>query len=145
MITSGIGLSANDTIAYATYNKLNMGFNTFETTLSIDSGWINGDYGTSSAYIYADNKLLYSKKKKNTDVKNLTLRLPKNTKNVELLIQQEAGAKGKHFVVFGNARFTVLPVSTKPSASKVSITNNKNKSDVIIVRSLSKKRCCYGI
>ncbi|MGE7122512.1 NPCBM/NEW2 domain-containing protein [Peribacillus sp. NPDC046944] len=146
MITSGIGLiSSNINLvspagsAFATYNIKNMGFNSLKTTLSLDSGWINGDYGKSSAYIYADNKLLYSRNLKKNDVKNLTLRLPKNTKTLQLYIQQEDGAKGKHRVVFGHARLTNLPVSTKPSANKISVTNNKNKSDVIIVRSLSKK------
>lgn len=135
--SSGVGLYKDG--GYARYNIANMGFNSLKTTLSLDSKWINGDYGTSSAYIYADNKLLYSTKLKKTDVKNLTVRFPKNTKNVEIYIQQKSGAKGEHNVVFGNARFTNLPVSSKPSASKVSITNNKNKSDAIVVKSLSKK------
>ncbi|MGE7778976.1 hypothetical protein ACQKL0_03395 [Peribacillus sp. NPDC097264] len=72
-------------------------------------------------------------------MKNLTLRISKNTKTLELSLKQKARALNKHKVVFGNARLTTLPVSAKPSARKIAVTNNKNKSDVIVISSVSKK------
>ena len=115
-----------------------MGFNAIKTKLSLDPIWLTGDYGKTTAYIYADKKLLYKITLTKKDIKSLTLRFPTNTKNVTFKIAQVKGAKGTQGVVFGNAVFTNLPVSSSLSASRVRITNNKKTSDVITISSVSK-------
>ncbi|CAH0298520.1 hypothetical protein SRABI80_04167 [Peribacillus frigoritolerans] len=139
IVTSGVALDTYyGGTASVTYDIVNMGFNAIKTKVSLDSKWLNGDYGSSSVYIYAGNTLLYSTALKRTDIKNLTLRLPNKTKTVKLVVKQKKGAKGNQAVVFGNAVFTNLPISSKLKTTQVSIVNNKKKDDVITVKSLNK-------
>ncbi|MCK1999867.1 NPCBM/NEW2 domain-containing protein [[Brevibacterium] frigoritolerans] len=139
IVTSGVALESNyDGTGSATYDIVNMGFNAIKTKVSLDSKWLNGDYGSSSVYIYAGNTLLYSAALKRTDIKNLTLRIPNKTKTVKLVVKQKRGAKGKHAVIFGNAVFTNLPITSTLKMSQISIVNNKKKDDIITVKSLSK-------
>lgn len=139
--TDGVALKTydfSDGTAYATYNISGMGFNSIKTKLSLDSSWLTGDYGKTTAYIYADKKLLYKRNLKKKDLKRLTIRFPSNTKSVTFKIAQVKGAKGTQGVVFGNAVFTNLPVSKSLSASKIRIINNKKASDSITISSVSK-------
>lgn len=139
LATSGIGLSTDSGgESYAIYDIQNMGFNAFKANLSLDSKWLHGDYGTSSVFLYADNKLLYSKSlTKTSGTTNLTLRLPSTTKKFMVLVKQNGGAKGTHGVVLGNAVFAKLPVSSMLKTSQVKVENNKGKNDKVTVSSLN--------
>lgn len=107
--TEGIGLTTSGSYggtSYAVYDITGMGFNAFQTKLSLDPIWLTGDYGKTTVYIYGDKKLLYKRTLNKKDLKNLSLRFPSKTKKVTLKIVQKRGAKGTHGVVFGNAAFT---------------------------------------
>ncbi|WP_170289395.1 NPCBM/NEW2 domain-containing protein [Metabacillus lacus] len=143
IVTAGVGLTkpysySIDGSSYAEYDIRNMGFNALKTTISLDSKWLTGDYGTTRVSIYADNKVIYTSAMKKSDVKNLTVRFPGNTKKIKLLVNQVNGAKGAQRVVFGNAVLTSLPVSSKLETSQVSIKNNIKSDDIITVSNLSK-------
>ncbi|MFB5282789.1 hypothetical protein [Peribacillus sp. Hz7] len=138
LLTSGISLSTyNGGDAYAEYDIQNMDFNGFLAKLSLDSKWVTGDYGKSTIYIYADNKILYSKKlTKNSAVSNLKLRIPSNAKTFKVVVKQVGGAKGTHKVILNNAVLTKMKVSSTLKTSQIKVVNNKKKSDVVTVSSL---------
>lgn len=141
LVTDGIALASypnSGGSAYAIYDVKNMGFNSLKTKLSLDSKYLLGDFGKSSVYIYGDNKLLYSSALSKKDLKSLTIRLPKNTNIIKILIQQTNGARGTQGVIFGNAVFTNIPVSSKLSAAQVTISNYKKKDDNITVKTITK-------
>lgn len=138
LVTSGIGLSTSGGgEAYANYDIQNMDFNSFKAKLSLDSKYVQGDYGKSTIYIYGDNKLLYSRNlTRSSAVANLTLRIPSKTKTFKVLVKQTGGAKGTHNVVLDNAVFTKMKVSSTLKTSQIKVVNYKSKSDVVTVSSL---------
>lgn len=138
LVTSGIGFSTyGGGEAYANYDIQNMDFNSFKAKLSLDSKYVQGDYGKSTIYIYGDNKLLYSRNlTRSSAVANLTLRIPSKTKTFKVLVKQTGGAKGTHAVILDNAVFTKMKVSSTLKTSQIKVVNYKNKSDVVTVSSL---------
>lgn len=139
--TSGLGLSTSSYYggtAFAEYDIQNMGFNSLKTKLSLDYDCLVGDYGSSSVYIYADGKRLYSSSLKRTDLKSLTLRFPSKTKRIKVMVLQKKGAKGTQDVLFGNAVFTNLPISLKLSSGQVTVVNRKKSNDTVTVNSITK-------
>ncbi|MDG0060832.1 MULTISPECIES: NPCBM/NEW2 domain-containing protein [Priestia] len=125
--------------AYTTYNLSDAGVNYFKAKLSLDSAYLQGDYGSSTIQLLADNRVLYSKAlTKSTGVLNVGVQIPSKAQEFKILVKQKQGAKGYHNVVLGNAVFQKLPVSAKLSASRVSVANNYNQNDVVTVKSLAK-------
>ncbi|PFL70503.1 hypothetical protein COJ36_02810 [Priestia megaterium] len=125
--------------AYATYNLSDAGVNYFKAKLALDSAHLQGDYGSSTIQLLADNRVLYSKAlTKSTGILNVGVQIPSKTQEFKILVKQKEGAKGYHNVVLGNAVFQKLPVSAKLSASRVSVANNYNQNDVVTVKSLAK-------
>ncbi|PGN66487.1 hypothetical protein CN978_11185 [Priestia megaterium] len=125
--------------AYATYNLSDAGVNYFKAKLALDSAHLQGDYGSSTIQLLADNRVLYSKAlTKSTGILNVGVQIPSKTQEFKIVVKQKEGAKGYHNVVLGNAVFQKLPVSAKLSASRVSVANNYNQNDVVTVMSLAK-------
>ena len=80
-----------------------MGFNRFETKLSLDARYSVGDYGRSKVGIYADDYLLYEKElTPKTAVQTVKLNIPKGTKNLRVVAKQIHGAKGTQGIIFIN-------------------------------------------
>jgi len=124
---------------FATYNVSDTGVNYFKAKLALDSAYLQGDYGSSTIQLLADNRVLYSKAlTKSTGVVNVGVQIPSKAQEFKILVKQKEGAKGYHNVVLGNAVFQKLPVSSKLSASRVSVANNYNQNDVVTVKSLAK-------
>ncbi|MBX9987799.1 NPCBM/NEW2 domain-containing protein [Priestia aryabhattai] len=125
--------------AYTTYNLSDVGVNYFKAKLSLDSAYLQGDYGSSTIQFLADNRVLYSKAlTRSTGIVNVGVQIPSKTQEFKILVKQKEGGKGYHHVVLGNAVFQKLPVSAKLSASRVSVANNYNQNDVVTVKSLAK-------
>lgn len=125
--------------AYATYNLSDVGVNYFKAKLSLDSAYLQGDYGSSTIQLLADNRVLYSKAlTRSTGIVNVGVQIPLKTQEFKILVKQKEGGKGYHHVVLGNAVFQKLPVSAKLSPSRVSVANNYNQNDVVTVKSLAK-------
>ncbi|MFP7156279.1 NPCBM/NEW2 domain-containing protein [Priestia aryabhattai] len=125
--------------AYTTYNLSDAGVNYFKAKLSLDSAYLQGDYGSSTIQLLTDNKVLYSKAlTRSTGIVNVGVQIPSKAQEFKILVKQKEGAKGYHNVVLGNAVFQKLPVSSKLSASRVSVANNYNQNDVVTVKSLAK-------
>lgn len=125
--------------AYATYNLSDVGVNYFKAKLSLDSAYLQGDYGSSTIQFLADNRVLYSKAlTRSTGIVNVGVQIPSKTQEFKILVKQKEGGKGYHHVVLGNAVFQKLPVSSKLSPSRVSVANNYNQNDVVTVKSLAK-------
>lgn len=125
--------------AYTTYNLSDAGVNYFKAKLALDSVYLQGDYGSSTIQLLADNRVLYSKAlTRSTCIVNVGVQIPSKTQEFKILVKQKKGAKGYHNVVLGNAVFQKLPVSAKLSASRVSVANNYNQNDVVTVKSLAK-------
>ncbi|MFY2249317.1 NPCBM/NEW2 domain-containing protein [Priestia megaterium] len=125
--------------AYATYNLSDVGVNYFKAKLSLDSAYLQGDYGSSTIQLLADNRVLYSKAlTRSTGIVNIGVQIPSKTQEFKILVKQKEGGKGYHHVVLGNAVFQKLPVSSKLSPSRVSVANNYNQNDVVTVKSLAK-------
>ncbi|KRF53044.1 hypothetical protein ASG98_21330 [Bacillus sp. Soil531] len=125
--------------AYATYNLSDAGVNYFKAKLALDSAYLQGDYGSSTIQLLADNRVLYSKAlTKSTGIVNVGVQIPSKTQEFKIVVKQKEGAKGYHNVVLGNAVFQKLPVSAKLSPSRVSVANNYNQNDVVTVKSLAK-------
>lgn len=125
--------------AYTTYNLSDAGVNYFKAKLALDSAYLQGDYGSSTIQLLADNRVLYSKAlTRSTGIVNVGVQIPSKTQEFKILVKQKKGAKGYHNVVLGNAVFQKLPVSAKLSASRVSVANNYNQNDVVTVKSLAK-------
>jgi len=138
--TSGLIFESNyEGDAYATYNLSDAGVNYFKAKLALDSAHLQGDYGSSTIQLLADNRVLYSKAlTKSTGILNVGVQIPAKAQEFKILVKQKEGAKGYHNVVLGNAVFQKLPVSAKLSASRVSVANNYNQNDVVTVKSLAK-------
>jgi hypothetical protein len=139
--TSGVAMTTDGSTggtAYATFNIANKGYNAFKSKLSLDYKWLTDEFGTSSVYIYADKNLIYNTALKKSEIKDITVRIPANSKTVKVLVKQKRGGGGTHNVVFGNAVFTNLPVSNKLETKNVTIKNNKKTEDTITISSLSK-------
>ncbi|MFB4325687.1 NPCBM/NEW2 domain-containing protein, partial [Priestia sp. BR_2] len=125
--------------AYTTYNLSDAGVNYFKAKLALDSAYLQGDYGSSTIQLLADNRVLYSQAlTRSTGIVNVGVQIPSKTQEFKILVKQKKGAKGYHNVVLGNAVFQKLPVSAKLSASRVSVANNYNQNDVVTVKSLAK-------
>ncbi|RCX29149.1 NPCBM/NEW2 domain-containing protein [Bacillus sp. AG236] len=138
--TSGLILESDyEGDAYATYNLSDVGVNYFKAKLALDSAHLQGDYGSSTIQLLADNRVLYSKAlTKSTGILNVGVQIPSKAQEFKIVVKQKQGAKGYHNVVLGNAVFQKLPVSSKLSASRVSVVNNYNQNDVVTVKSLAK-------
>ncbi|MGI1799536.1 NPCBM/NEW2 domain-containing protein [Priestia sp. TRN 1309] len=125
--------------SYATYNLSDAGVNYFKAKLSLDSAYLQGDYGSSTIQLLADNRVLYSRAlTRSTGIVNVGVQIPSKTQEFKIVVKQKEGAKGYHNVVLGNAVFQKLPVSAKLSPSRVSVANNYNQNDVVTVKSLAK-------
>jgi len=125
--------------AYTTYNLSDAGVNYFKAKLALDSAYLQGDYGSSTIQLLADNRVLYSKAlTRSTSIVNVGVQIPSKTQEFKIVVKQKEGAKGYHNVVLGNAVFQKLPVSAKLSPSRVSVANNYNQNDVVTVKSLAK-------
>ncbi|MEC1068744.1 NPCBM/NEW2 domain-containing protein [Priestia megaterium] len=140
LATSGLILESDyDGDAYVNYNLSDSGVNYFKAKLALDSAYLQGDYGSSTLQLLADNRVLYSKAlTKSTGIVNVGVQIPSKTQEFKIVVKQKQGAKGYHNVVLGNAVFQKLPVSAKLSASRVSVANNYNQNDVVTVKSLAK-------
>ncbi|WP_368895986.1 NPCBM/NEW2 domain-containing protein [Priestia megaterium] len=138
--TSGLIFESNyNGDAYTTYNLSDVGVNYFKAKLALDSAYLQGDYGSSTIQLLADNRVLYSQAlTRSTGIVNVGVQIPSKTQEFKILVKQKKGAKGYHNVVLGNAVFQKLPVSAKLSASRVSVANNYNQNDVVTVKSLAK-------
>ncbi|MGG0574558.1 NPCBM/NEW2 domain-containing protein [Priestia aryabhattai] len=125
--------------SYATYNLSDAGVNYFKAKLSLDSAYLQGDYGSSTIQLLADNRVLYSRAlTRSTGIVNVGVQIPSKTQEFKIVVKQKEGAKGYHNVVLGNAVFQKLPVSAKLSPSRVFVANNYNQNDVVTVKSLAK-------
>lgn len=103
LVTDGFGLHSGlyGGSVSASYNIDQMGFNRFETKLSLDAAWMIGDYGRSAVGIYADDYLLYEKElTAKTLVQTVKLNIPKGTKNLRIVGKQIKGARGAQRIVF---------------------------------------------
>lgn len=103
LVTDGFGMSSGlyGGSVSASYNIDQMGFNRFETKLSLDATWMLGDYGRSTVGIYADDYLLYEKElTAKTPVQTVKLNIPKGTKNLRIVGKQIKGARGAQRIVF---------------------------------------------
>lgn len=140
LATSGLIFESNyGGDAYTTYNLSDAGVNYFKAKLALDSAYLQGDYGSSTIQLLADNRVLYSKAlTRSTGIVNVGVQIPSKTQEFKILVKQKEGAKGYHNVVLGNAVFQKLPVSAKLSPSRVSVANNYNQNDVVTVKSLAK-------
>jgi len=126
LITTGIGLyssSYSGGQSTARYNIAGMGFNHFSSKVTLDSKWVNGDYGQTKVSIYADGKLVYARQLiKASGVINVEVGLPAGTKLITLSVNQINGAKGVHNVIFANAAVEFRSASTKLTASQVTVS-----------------------
>ncbi|OLO27339.1 hypothetical protein BTA37_25195 [Priestia megaterium] len=140
LATSGLIFESDyDGDAYVNYNLSDSGVNYFKAKLALDSAYLQGDYGSSTIQLLADNRVLYSKAlTKSTGIVNVGVQIPSKTQEFKIVVKQKEGAKGYHNVVLGNAVFQKLPVSAKLSPSRVSVANNYNQNDVVTVKSLAK-------
>ncbi|MEH7583489.1 NPCBM/NEW2 domain-containing protein [Priestia megaterium] len=140
LATSGLIFESNyGGDAYTTYNLSDAGVNYFKAKLALDSAYLQGDYGSSTIQLLADNRVLYSKAlTRSTGIVNVGVQIPSKTQEFKIVVKQKEGAKGYHNVVLGNAVFQKLPVSAKLSPSRVSVANNYNQNDVVTVKSLAK-------
>ncbi|KRE10458.1 hypothetical protein ASE46_02520 [Bacillus sp. Root239] len=140
LATSGLIFESNyGGDAYTTYNLSDAGVNYFKAKLALDSAYLQGDYGSSTIQLLADNRVLYSKAlTRSTGIVNVGVQIPSKTQEFKILVKQKKGAKGYHNVVLGNAVFQKLSVSAKLSASRVSVANNYSQNDVVTVKSLAK-------
>ncbi|MBI0578002.1 NPCBM/NEW2 domain-containing protein [Neobacillus cucumis] len=107
LIDRGIGFYTSYSTPYATYNIDGMNYTTFDSQITIDKKWIQGDLGKTAVAIFADDHLLFEKQLtlKNANT-NVHINLPQNTKKLKILVKQVKGAKGVYGIVFGNARFS---------------------------------------
>ncbi|AYE52426.1 hypothetical protein OEA_22610 [Priestia megaterium NCT-2] len=124
---------------YASYNMSDTDVNFFKAKLSVDSRYINGDYGTSVIKIYANDQIIYSNTlTKKTGVIDLNLKLPSHLNTFKIVTDQKAGTKGDLRVTLGNPVFQKMPASANLAAKQISVVNNYNKADTVTVKSLSK-------
>jgi hypothetical protein len=141
LVTSGIGFGGDGQYysAYADYNIGGMNFNTFTANLSLDSKWINGDYGKTTIFFYANGKLFYSQSvSKSTGVKSLFLHLPINTTKFKIEVKQKAGALGNQKVILANAQFRYYSYTPNLSTTQLKATNNTGKKDVVTISKVQK-------
>ncbi|WP_026572786.1 hypothetical protein [Bacillus sp. UNC438CL73TsuS30] len=125
VVTTGMELYNGYGTASAKFNIDQLGYNLFETKLSLDSNYTIGDYGKTAVGIYADDYKLYEKQlTKETPVQTLKLKIPKNTKNLYLITKQIKGARGEQRVVFIN------PVIKKTSNAPLVVPMNANITTV---------------
>ena len=79
-VNDGIGFYGD--YPYAAYDISGKGYSSFQGKVTLDSRYVNGDYGKSVIGFYADDRLLYEKPlSKSSGVANVDIKLPKNTKN----------------------------------------------------------------
>ena len=125
IITKGFQLHSYDSgSAYAAYNVNDTGYNVFETSVSLDSNNVTGDYGKTVVGIYADSYLLYEKElSSKTPVQQVKVNIPKNTSQIKIVAQQLKGAKGTHSVTFNQpvfktvgSSFVSVPYTTSPQS-----------------------------
>ncbi|WP_066070616.1 hypothetical protein [Neobacillus soli] len=128
--TEGVGLYRGDGTAKVQYNIDQMGYNIFETKLSLDSKWAVGDFGKTAVAIYADDYKLYEKQMSpSTPVQSIRLKIPKGTKNLFLITKQIRGARGEQKVIFIN------PVVKKTTEAQPVVVRNADTSSVGAVES----------
>ncbi|MBV7508906.1 hypothetical protein KW850_27265 [Bacillus sp. sid0103] len=132
IITEGVGLYRGNGTGRVQYNIDQMGYNIFETKLSLDSKWTLGDFGKSAVAIYADDYKLYEKQMStSTPVQSVRVKIPKGTKNLFLVTKQIEGARGTQGVIFIN------PVVKKTTEAQPVVVRNADVTSVGAIESRS--------
>lgn len=102
-VSQSIGLTpyySSSSEEFATYYVGDYDQNIFDTTFTLDSKWLNGDYGTTKVTVFADNKSIGSvtlNRKNHTAT--FSKAIPKGTKYLKIQANFAEGTAGSHGLV----------------------------------------------
>jgi hypothetical protein len=103
----GIGMYSDNGsrsgIGYAEY-QINGAYSLFESTLSLEKVWLDGDHGTTRFIIYADENEIYNVRlNSSSEPTNISVAIPENTSLFRIEVEQINGSVGTHGAIWGHA------------------------------------------
>ncbi|TFD97070.1 hypothetical protein [Jeotgalibacillus sp. R-1-5s-1] len=124
-----------------TYNISGVNKNAFMANLSVDGLHAARQFGKTSVAIYADTTLLHTQRVSGTSgIIPLTLKIPAGAstlKVVTALMDATSYDKGQQLIL-GEAAFANLQTSGTIAPAQVTVQNNRNTTDYVIVKNLKK-------